>query len=225
MRKRRGAPTAAPTAKKPPVETASIERLSHDLRGIAHRQGKIVFIDNALPGETLRFQTTSTRSRFDEGVAIEILQASADRCEPPCPHAIECGGCSLQHMQPAIQIIEKQKILLDQLARFGDITVPEVLPPLTAEPFFYRRKARIGVRFLKGKGKDKGGLVIGFREKRSNTLAPINECHILHRIIAEQIPQLKELLGKCDGRAHFSQLEVAIGEDRSHCAAPPATPI
>lgn len=194
----------APSAKTP---TVLIESLSHDLRGLARVQGKAVFIDRALPGETVKFKYTATRSRFDEGLALEILEASPERCIPRCPHFDLCGGCALQHMRPEAQIEEKQKILLDQLARLGGLAVPEPLPPLTGEAFHYRRKARIGVRVTKGE------VVIGFREKGSNNLAAIRECHILHPTIAEQIPRLRTLIAQCTARAHITHLEVAIGED------------
>lgn len=202
----------------PAQAEAQVEKFSHDMRGIARVGGKTVFIDNALPGESVRFKYTQRRSKFDEGAALEILRAVEDRCVPRCPHVDLCGGCSLQHLVPVAQIAEKQKILLDQLARFGDVSLAQngsqILPPLVAEPFGYRRKARIGIRWLKKRTGNSGpGLVFGFREKRSNDLTDIGECHVLHPRVAERIPELKQLVAASDGRNSFSQLEVAIGED------------
>lgn len=191
------------------MPTVTIEKLGHDARGITHLDGKIVFIDNALQGEQLKFQYTSTRSKFDEGVAIEILTPSEDRQQARCPHAVLCGGCSLQHMKSSAQIREKQATMLEQLAHFGNVQVPEILSPLTAEPFNYRRKARMGAKYVE----KKGGALVGFREKRSNFLAAINECHVLHNVIADQIPRLRELIAECDGRFEIPQLEVAVGDD------------
>lgn len=204
IKKRKVLPTATPTV--------SIEKLGHDARGITHLDGKIVFIDNALIGEQLKFQYTSTRSKFDEGVAIEILSASADRQDARCPHATLCGGCSLQHMKSSAQIREKEKTMLEQLAHFGNVTVPEILSPLTADEYHYRRKARMGAKFVE----KKGGALVGFREKRSNFLAAISECHVLHKTIADQIPRLRELIAACDARLEIPQLEVAVGD---HTAA------
>ncbi|MFC6633158.1 23S rRNA (uracil(1939)-C(5))-methyltransferase RlmD [Microbulbifer taiwanensis] len=205
-------PKKQPKKPLPARAEAVVERFSHDMRGLARVAGKTVFIDNALPGETVKFQYSARRSRFDEGAVVEILQPSPQRCQPRCPHVDLCGGCSVQHLQPAAQIVEKQKILLDQLARFGGIEVPEILPPLVAEPFGYRRKGRIGIRLVKTPA-GKKELVFGFREKRSNDLTDIDECHVLHPAVAAQIPRLKQLVRDSDGRAHFSQLEVAVGED------------
>ncbi|WP_444920161.1 23S rRNA (uracil(1939)-C(5))-methyltransferase RlmD [Microbulbifer sp. CnH-101-G] len=205
--------TPRKTVKKPlPTQAeACVEKFSHDMRGLARVGKKTVFIDNALPGEEVHFRYSAHRARFDEGVASEIIQASPLRCAPRCPHVSLCGGCSLQHLQDDAQIVEKQKILLDQLARFGGIEPEEILPPLLAEPYGYRRKARIGIRLVKSaKGKK---LVFGFREKRSNDLTDIDECHVLHPSIAQHIPALKQLVAESEGRTHFSQLEVAVGDD------------
>ncbi|WP_444903254.1 23S rRNA (uracil(1939)-C(5))-methyltransferase RlmD [Microbulbifer sp. CnH-101-E] len=205
--------TPRKTVKKslPTQAEACVEKFSHDMRGLARVGKKTVFIDNALPGEEVRFRYSTHRAHFDEGVTSEIIQASPLRCEPRCPHVSLCGGCSLQHLQADAQIVEKQKILLDQLARFGGIKPEEILPPLLAEPYGYRRKARIGIRLVKSaKGKK---LVFGFRKKRSNDLTDIDECHVLHPSIAQHISALKLLVAESEGRAHFSQLEVAVGDD------------
>lgn len=90
-------------------EPASIETLSHDGRGIARRDGKTTFIDNALPGEEVMFKFTYMRRKFDEGKAVEIVTASPDRVTPPCEHSNLCGGCSLQHMSPAVQVSRKDR--------------------------------------------------------------------------------------------------------------------
>ncbi|MCO1334630.1 23S rRNA (uracil(1939)-C(5))-methyltransferase RlmD [Microbulbifer sp. OS29] len=204
------------TARKPVKKSlpssaeATVENLSHEMRGIARVNGKAVFIDNALPGEQVKFRYTSRRGRFDEGIAQQVVSASIDRCTPRCPHVEVCGGCSIQQLHPTAQIAEKQKILLDQLSRFGGVKPQDVLPPLTATPYGYRRKARIGIRQAK---KSKGSeLVFGFRKKHSNDLVDTDQCPVLHPKIAEHIPQLKKLVADSDGRASFSHLEVAVGD-------------
>lgn len=199
--------TRRPPAQQP---TVCIESLSHEVRGIARLQGKTLFVDNALPGETVKVEYTATRSKFDEAVAVEVIEASPDRCKPRCRHADVCGGCALQHMASPAQIAAKQQILLDQLQRFGSIEVPEVLPPLVAEAYGYRRKARLGVRASRSRG-----VVLGFREKRSNNLTAIEECPILAGDFAAQLPRLKQLIADCEGRAQISHLELAIGEDNT----------
>ena len=100
---------------------ATIESLSHDGRGIARLDGKTTFIDNALPGEQVFFQYTFMRRKFDEGRAVDILEPSPDRVTPPCAHSLICGGCSLQHLDPAVQIQRKQAVLAEQLEHFGGL--------------------------------------------------------------------------------------------------------
>jgi 23S rRNA (uracil1939-C5)-methyltransferase len=156
IKKRKPLPTETPTV--------VIENLAHDGRGVTHLDGKTIFIDNALPGETVQFQYTARHGKFDEGLAIKIEQPSADRVEPRCPHAIICGGCSSQHIASEAQIRDKERVLFEQLAHFGNVKVEERLPPLTSEVWGYRRKARLGVKYVE----KKGGALVGFREKRSS---------------------------------------------------------
>ncbi|QIL90050.1 23S rRNA (uracil(1939)-C(5))-methyltransferase RlmD [Microbulbifer sp. SH-1] len=198
-----------------PRETLEIdiEQLSHEVRGIARYRGKTLFVDNALPGEKVKARITASRAKFDEAVAIEILEPAAIRQTPPCPHAAECGGCSLQHMAPQAQIEAKQQILLDQLQRFGKAAPEEVLPPLTGPDLGYRSKARLGVRYVKPKSGGKPELVFGFREKGSNNLTDISQCLVLPEAFSALIPELKQLVERCNTRRHISHIEVAIGED------------
>ncbi|MBY6190366.1 23S rRNA (uracil(1939)-C(5))-methyltransferase RlmD [Microbulbifer agarilyticus] len=204
-------------SKKPSKATpeVEIERFSHEVRGIARHQGKTVFVDNALPGETVRIRYTANRAKFDEAVATEVLIASPDRQTPPCPHAEVCGGCALQQMTPAAQIDAKQQILLDQLSRFAKATPEQVLPPLTGSTLGYRRKARLGVRFVKPKSGGKASLVLGFREKGSNDLTDVEQCPVLPAEASALIPQLRETILQCEGRRNISHIEIAAGEDHT----------
>src|SRR6185437_11353927 len=88
-----------------------ISKLSHEGRGIAYVNGKAVFINNALPGEEVKFRYTRRKSQFDEGVLLEVIKASPDRISPACAVYGTCGGCSLQHIAPQAQIRFKQQVL------------------------------------------------------------------------------------------------------------------
>ena len=190
-----------------------IEGFSHEVRGIARYEGKTVFVDNGLPGEKVRIRFTAHRAKFDEAVAIEILEPSPERQQPPCPHADVCGGCALQQMEPGAQVQAKQGILLDQLQRFAKTAPEQVLPPLTGATLGYRRKARLGVRFVKPKNGGKPQLVLGFREKGSNDLTDIDQCPVLPPVASELIPELKAAIMRCEGRRAISHIEIAAGED------------
>lgn len=191
-----------------PVVT-NIDTLSHDGRGVAHIDGKAVFIHGALPGESVSFRYTRVQKKFDEGEAIEILMASADRVEPRCPHFGLCGGCSLQHQSAHAQIHAKQIALMDAFQRIGKVEPGTVLEPLVSgDAFGYRRKARLGIKYVAKKGK----VLVGFRERGSPYVADIAECHILHPRVGLLITPLSELIGQLSIKERVPQIEVAMGD-------------
>ena len=200
----------SPRQNKPLPEPvrATIDSLSHEGRGVAHLGGKAVFIDGALPGETVTFRYTRRRARFAEGYAVDILQASHRRAQPKCRHYSVCGGCSLQHMSSADQIEHKQKVLLEQLRHIGNVEPASVLPPLRSPEWGYRRKARLGLKYVFKKEK----LLIGFREKRSNYIADLECCEVLHPAIGQRLTELQGCIRGLDCYDQIPQLEVAIGE-------------
>ncbi len=191
-----------------PVET-TIESLAHDGKGIAHVDGKVVFIPGALSGETIRYKLVGRRRSFDSGELLEVLQPSPDRVEPPCPHFAICGGCSLQHLHAEKQIQFKQQTLLDNFSRIGHVEPETVLEPLTGPTLGYRRKARLGVRYVP----KKGGALVGFREKSSGYLAVMDQCPILVDAVGQRIGALRELISDLDSKNQIAQIEVAAGDD------------
>lgn len=196
--------------KKLPTEPvrASIETLSHDGRGITHINGKVTFISRALPGEEVMFRYTSKRGKFDEGDTVEVLKASPQRIEPRCPHFGVCGGCSLQHLSPEDQIAAKQERLLENLTHLGKVSPDTVLPPLTAEPWGYRRKARLGVKFMRREEVVR----VGFREKHSAFLTDARQCDVLHPIIGQRLTSMGELVNSLSVRDKIPQIEVAVSD-------------
>ena len=186
-----------------------VEALSHEGRGIAHVGGKATFIDGALPGERVRFRYTRRRGRFDEGVAIEILEPASARVEPRCPHFSLCGGCSLQHYASIAQIQHKQAVLLEQLQHIGGVRPVSILPPLTGPIWDYRHKARLTVRYVEKKAK----LLIGFKEKGGRRVADLSRCEVLHPSVGQKLTELGMLLGKLSLYKQIPQIEVAVGED------------
>jgi 23S rRNA (uracil1939-C5)-methyltransferase len=192
----------------PPFEL-QVEGLSHEGRGIAHREGKTVFVEGGLPGERVMAELTFTRKKYEEARVVEVLVASPDRVEPPCKHYGICGGCSMQHMAPAAQIAYKQGVLAEQLRHFGGLQPQEWLPPLTDPETAYRRKARLGVKYVL----KKESLLVGFREKKANFLADIERCEVLDSRLGGSIIALRELVGGLEKFDHIPQIEVAAGDD------------
>lgn len=187
----------------------TIESLSHDGRGIARIDGKTTFLENALPGETVEFTYKKRRSKYDEGKVVNVITASPNRVKPQCTHFGICGGCSLQHFDHNTQIVFKQKVLLEQLQYIGGVKPQTVLPPLIAPIWGYRRKARLGVKFVIKKNK----LFIGFREKNQRYLTDIQDCSILHPVVGKKIFLLNELIANLNAYQDIPQIEVAIGDN------------
>lgn len=188
---------------------ATIESLSHDARGVAHVNGKAVFIDGALPGEEVLFCYLKRKANYDEGSTVHVIKASPERVSPGCAHFGVCGGCSLQHMVAETQIHAKQQVLLDNLKHIGNVEAEQLLPLMTGPLWGYRRKARLGVKYVIKKEK----VLVGFREKSSPYLADLERCEVLHPSVGEQLNALKKLVGDLSIYMKIPQIEIAVGDD------------
>lgn len=194
--------------KKNDIKTIRIESLSHDGRGIATIDNKKMFVEGALTNELVNYQITHQHKSYNEALAVLVLEPSAKRVAPFCKHFSICGGCSLQHMDETAQLSFKEEVVLNQLKHFGQVVPEHVLPPLTANTFAYRRKARLGVKFVHKKNK----VLVGFREKSSRYLADLDECPILHDRIGHRLQELQKLISSLDLYNQIPQIEVAIGD-------------
>lgn len=190
--------------------TLEVTKLGHDGRGIAHHDGKIVFVDGALADEVVEAKVTLIRSKYDEANTINVIKASPLRVQPLCKHFGVCGGCSLQHIDAQAQIELKQQVLAEQFQHFGHLQPQQWLAPLGHHQAGYRRKARFGVRFVI----KKDSLLLGFREKGSNYLAELESCAVMDPRLGQSIMPLRELIGGLVGKDDIPQVEVAAGDDR-----------
>jgi 23S rRNA (uracil1939-C5)-methyltransferase len=193
-----------------PGEEAEVVDLAHDGRGIARVGGKTVFVDGALPGERVRLRIFKRRRAFDEALLVEIVAASPDRVNPRCAHSGVCGGCSLQHLSPDAQLAAKQRQLLDNLERIGRVKPRRVLEPIRGPAFGYRRRARLGVKYVHKKGK----VLAGFREREKPYIAELRRCETLIERFATLPADLAALVERLSIRDKVPQVEVAAG-DRS----------
>jgi 23S rRNA (uracil1939-C5)-methyltransferase len=184
--------------------------LSHDGRGVGRLDGKAVFVSGALAGERVRARRLRGRRNFDEAELLEVLTPSAERVEPGCPHFGRCGGCALQHLDPAAQILAKQRVLLENLERIGHVQPERVLPPLTAVPWGYRRRARLGVKYVRKKNR----VLVGFREAADpRFIADIDRCLVLVPEVGDKLAPLATMIESMDARERIPQIEVARGDD------------
>ena len=186
-----------------------MDDLAHDGRGIAHVDGKAVFIEGALPGEDVRFHYTARHSTYDEGQIEAVITPSPDRLEPRCAHFGVCGGCSLQHLAAARQLAFKQHWLLDNLARIGKVQPGQVLEPLRGPSWGYRHKARLGVKQVIKKGR----VLVGFRERHRSYLADLKRCEVLQPRIGSLLEALGQLIERLSIRDRLPQIEVAVGDE------------
>jgi 23S rRNA (uracil1939-C5)-methyltransferase len=160
----------------------TIERWSHDGRGLTNLNGKTLFVAGALPGEKITARLIEEHSRFIEARVDEIFEPASKRQQPPCPHFALCGGCQLQHIEPATQLAMKQQSLLQQLQNWGGVTPKSVLPAITSTANEYRSRARLGVWY-----EDDGSISLGFRQRQSKVITPITQCLVL-------LPELNALI-------------------------------
>jgi 23S rRNA (uracil1939-C5)-methyltransferase len=187
-----------------------IDSLDAEGRGVARTaEGKVVFVEGALPGEEVAFQVLKKKASFEVGRLTAIGKSASSRQAPRCPHFGVCGGCSLQHTDARTQMAAKQRWLEENLARIGKVEPETMLPIVYGEDWRYRRRARLGARFVD----KKGGALVGFREKRSSYITDMRECHVLPEAISALIVPLRSLTETLSIRARLPQIELAVGDN------------
>ncbi len=191
------------------AETARIDAVTHDGKGIAAVTGKKVFVAGALEGEEVLFRRRKRRRNFDEAELLEVLSPSPQRIKPRCAAFGVCGGCSLQHIDDSAQREIKQQALRDALERIGKVDPARWLPPLIESPWNYRRRARLAVKYVAKKSR----VLVGFRERHAPFLTDMHRCEVLASPLDALIDPLSELIGSLSIRARLPQIEVAVGDN------------
>lgn len=185
-----------------------IESLDHEARGITRLEGKTVFVEGALPLEEVEYSSYRRKPSYELAQVTRVIRASGDRVEPACPHFGICGGCSMQHADHPAQIAAKQRVLEDNLWHIGRIRPEQLYSPIYGEQWGYRHRARVSVRLVP----KKGGMLVGFHEKRSSYIADMRECRNLPRHVSDLLVPLRELTGALSIRDRMPQIEVAVGD-------------
>ncbi|TAM87977.1 MAG: 23S rRNA (uracil(1939)-C(5))-methyltransferase RlmD [Candidimonas sp.] len=190
------------------AELFDIDSLDLEARGVARRHGKVVFVEGALPGERVLARVTRRKSSFEVAQVEQVVRASSQRTQPLCPNFGVCGGCAIQHLDVAAQVATKQRALEDSLWHIGKVRPEQILPALHGPAWGYRQRARFSVRLVPGKG----GVLVGFREKRSNYVVDMTECLVLPPPISALLQPLRALIGTFSAPATIPQVEVAAGD-------------
>ena len=190
--------------------TVEIESLDQDGRGVAHREGKAVFVEGALPHEVVTYERIRNKTSFEIGRLVELHNEGPLRVKPRCPHfGLEpgcCGGCAMQHLDPFAQVAIKQRVLLDALWHIGKTKPENILPPIYGPFWGYRHRARFTVRDVT----KKGGVLVGFHERSSSYVADMHSCAILPKHVSDMIDPLRELVSTLTIRQRLPQIEVAV---------------
>jgi len=185
-----------------------IESLDYEGHGIARLDGKATFVDGALAGERVEISVYRKHAKYNSANTQAILRASAQRTTPRCRYFGVCGGCSMQHLEASAQVAAKQRVLEENLARIGKVKPEMMLPALHGPAWGYRHRARISARLVD----KKGGVLVGFHEKRSRYIVDMMSCEILTSDVSALIQPLRELIYSLSNAADIPQIEIAVGE-------------
>ncbi|KAA3623248.1 MAG: 23S rRNA (uracil(1939)-C(5))-methyltransferase, partial [Proteobacteria bacterium] len=185
-----------------------VDDLSHDGRGVVRVDGKVFFVEGALPGEWVSFVRQKRSRKHEIGRLEQIVERSPDRVEPPCEYFGTCGGCAIQHLSSEGQVAFKQNTLLENLERIGGVRPEVLLEPVVGPISGYRRKARLGIRHVP----KKGGVLVGFRERHKSYITSLDHCLALHPDVSGLLRPLHELVSKLSCHTRLPQIEVACGD-------------
>ena len=192
-----------------------IKSLDMDARGVGHLDnedgspGKVIFVEGALPGERVSFETTKKKKNWEAGRMTVLHRESSMRIKPRCPHFGVCGGCSMQHMEPSAQVAVKQRVLEDNLWHISKVKAGNIMRPMYGPTWGYRYRARLSARYLARRET----VLVGFNERGSGFVADITECHVLPPHVSDMLVPMRELIGAMSIYNKVPQIEVAIGEE------------
>jgi 23S rRNA (uracil1939-C5)-methyltransferase len=196
-----------------PADWLYVESLDLEAQGVAHKaDGKVVFIDGALPFEFVSANINRTKHSWERGTLTAVHRESSQRVQPHCPHfglhTGACGGCKMQHLHVAAQVAVKQRALEDNLWHLGKLKAETIYRPIEGPAWGYRYRARLSVRFVR----KKGTVLVGFHERKSRYVADMQVCPILPPHVSALLMPLRELIGSLEAVETCPQIELACGD-------------
>jgi 23S rRNA (uracil1939-C5)-methyltransferase len=191
-----------------PKATATIVDLTHDGVGVAEVDGRRIFVADALPGERVEIALRKRRRKLQEADLVRVLEASPSRVQPKCPYFGRCGGCALQHLEHAAQVAFKQQAVAETLKRIGGVEPVTWLAPVMSQPWHYRRRARLGVKYVAAKSR----VLVGFRERAAPYITDMLGCPVLMPPVDGLLGELAELIERSSVRERLPQIEVAVAD-------------
>ena len=195
-------------------EWLDVESLDLEAQGVAHEaEGKVVFIEGALPGERVQVQVHRRKNQWEQASVTAWARESSQRVRPGCPHfglhAGACGGCKMQHLHPAAQVAVKQRTLEDNLWHLAKVRPDNVMRPIEGPAWGYRHRARLSVRHVA----KKGTVLVGFHERKSRYIADMQQCPVLPPRVDALLMPLRALVMSMQARDTLPQIELAMGDD------------
>ena len=192
-----------------PTIVATIVDLTHDGVGVADLDGRKVFVADALPGERVEIALRKRRRKLQEADLVRVLEPSPERVVPPCEYFGRCGGCALQHLEHSSQVRFKERVVAETLKRIGRVEPDEWLPAVASRPWNYRRRARLGVKYVSAKGK----VLVGFRERAGRYIAEMRRCPVLMPPVDGLLGELADLIATTSVKERLPQIEAAVADD------------
>ncbi len=195
-------------------EWLKVESMDLDAQGVArNEEGKVVFIEGALPGEEVQVVVGRKKSSWEQGSLTAMRRESSQRVSvPDCPHFGlhdgSCGGCKMQHLQPAAQVAIKQRVVEDNLWHLGRVKAEMILRPIEGPTWGYRHRARFSVRYVVKKSK----VLIGFHERKSRYVADMEVCKVVPKRVSDLLMPLRDLIAGMIERDRLPQIELAMGD-------------
>jgi 23S rRNA (uracil1939-C5)-methyltransferase len=201
-------------------EWLKVDALDLEAQGVARNsEGKVVFIEGALPGEEVQVATGRRKNNWEQASITALRRESSQRVRPGCPnfglHAGACGGCKMQHLDAAAQVAVKQRTLEDNLWHLGKVRPERVLRPIQGPTWGYRYRARLSVRWVA----KKDTVLVGFHERKSRYVADMRSCEVLPPHVSAMLVPLRDLVASMQARETLPQIEVAIGEGSERVTA------
>ena len=196
------------------MNTITIRSFDMDARGVGHLKnedgtpGKVVFVEGALPGEVVGFNTYKKKPTWEVATMGALFKESSQRMPPKCKYFGICGGCSMQHLEPNAQVAMKQRVLEDNLGHIGKVKPEMMMRPIYGPTWGYRYRARLSVRHVR----KKGSVLVGFHEKKSRYVANMETCEILPPHVSAMLMPLRALITSLSIIEELPQIELAIGE-------------
>ena len=197
-----------------PYDILSIRSLDMEARGVGNltnedgSSGKVIFVEGALPGELVRYSTYRKKAKWEAATMTALVRESAQRVAPKCRYVGVCGGCAMQHLEPAAQVAIKQRVLEDDLWHIGKLQARMLMRPIYGPSWGYRYRARISVRNVP----KKGGMLVGFHEKKSSFITDMTSCEILPPNVSAMLIPLRALITSLSISEQVPQIELAVGE-------------